>query len=115
MTLKVEPAELRNFSRDLQNVADAAEEAIDYAAHTRPHNADHEAHVFVQFVNNIAPVRPAVIDLFSHLRKLSMLSHDELVDAAHYYVETDAAQAERADTHYRAVADTLVPTRGGAA
>lgn len=110
MTLKVEPGALKDFAGDMDDLADAAARAVTYAEHTRPKNPDHEAHVFVQFLNNTAEVRPAVIAFFEHLRKLATMSADEVLDAARYYRDTDSAEAERADATYRAVADTPVPT-----
>lgn len=110
MTLRVKPGQIKNFAKDLDELATASGKAVSYSGHVKPHASGGSA--FVRLLNSTTDVKPAVEAFFRHLQTLSTMSADELVATAKYYQDTDAVVAARADRKYREVADTPVPKVG---
>lgn len=111
MSLRVKPGEIKDFAKDLDQLAAASGKAVSYSTHVKPNASGGSA--FVRLLNSTTDVQPAVQAFFEHLQTLSTMSADELVATARYYEDTDANQAERAEQTYQVVADTPVPTVGG--
>ena len=92
-TFRVDPEALRTFAKGLDTLAETSSRATSYAGHTDMTVSGSSASALVRLVQAAHGVAPTVEGVFRQLERLASASADEVVRAARYYEQTEAAAA----------------------
>lgn len=99
MSFKAEQQAIRDFGNQVNDLADDADTAVSYVRNYLGIGYD-KGRMFFTVVETATTVRDALMANYKTLSTLATSSAAEVVKAANYYRDTDAAAAARVDATY---------------